>query len=524
VISFEYILLGVGVLLLISILASKASGRLGVPSLLLFLLVGMFAGSEGPGRIPFEDAYLAQSLGVVALVLILYAGGLETRWEDVRAVLGKAAALSTLGVLLTALVVGLFAVWVLGFSFLEGLLLGAIVSSTDAAAVFSVLRARSVGLRGEIRPLLEVESGSNDPMAVFLTIGLTGVLANPGASLLGLVPSFFQQMALGALLGYGLGRGMVMVLNRIRLEYDGLYPVLSLALVVVTYAATAALGGNGFLAVYLAGLVMGDHDFIHKQSLNRFHDGLAWLMQIAMFLVLGLLVFPSRLLPVFWTGLVLSLTLMLVARPLGVFVTLAFARMGWREKAMVSWVGLRGAVPIILATFPLLAGLPQAETIFNLVFFIVLTSVLLQGTTLTRVARWLGVDAPLMSRRQYPIEFVQTGGFRTTNEMVEIPLEEDSPAVGRRIVELRLPKEALILLVARGDEFVVPRGGTVLEAGDRLLVLADKQARAAVREIVGSIHQTVGGEAAPVLLSRSEATNGDGPGAAAPGAVERGEK
>jgi len=508
-ISFEYVLLGVGVLLLVSVLASRASGRLGVPSLLLFLAVGMLAGSEGPGGIPFEDAYVAQSVGVVALVLILYAGGLETRWEDVRSVLGKAAALSTFGVLLTALVVGLFAAWVLGFSLLEGMLLGAIVSSTDAAAVFSVLRARGVGLKGEIRPLLEVESGSNDPMAVFLTAGLTGVLSDPGASLLGLVPAFFQQMALGAALGYGLGRAMVAVINRLSLEYDGLYPVLSLALVVLTYAVTASLGGNGFLAVYLAGLVMGNNDFIHKQSLARFHDGLAWLMQIAMFLVLGLLVFPSRLVPIFGAGLILSLTLVLVARPLGVFLTLALTRAGWREKAMVSWVGLRGAVPIILATFPLLAGLPQAETIFNLVFFIVLTSVLLQGTTLSWVARVLGVDAPLSLRRQYPLEFVQTGGFRTANEMVEIPIEDDSPAVGRRIVELRLPKEALILLVARGDEFVVPRGGTVLEAGDRLLVLADRGARAAVRDIVGSIHQTTAADLVPVLAARAERAEGE---------------
>jgi potassium/hydrogen antiporter len=500
-ISFEYILLAVGALLLVSIVASKASGRLGVPSLLLFLVVGMLAGSEGPGGIPFDDAYLAQSVGVVALVLILYSGGLETNWADVRAVLSKAAALSTLGVLLTALVVGLFAAWWLGFTLLEGLLLGAIISSTDAAAVFSVLRARSVGLKGEIRPLLEVESGSNDPMAVFLTVGLTGVLANPGASILGLVPSFFQQMALGALLGYGLGRAMVWVINRVRLEYDGLYPVLSLALVLLTYALTASIGGNGFLAVYLAGLVMGEHDFIHKRSLGRFHDGLAWLMQITMFLVLGLLVFPSRLVPVIGAGVALSLVLMLVARPLGVFLTLAFARAGWREKAMVSWVGLRGAVPIILATFPLLAGLPQAETIFNLVFFIVLTSVLLQGTSLPWVARRLGVDTPLAQRRSYPLEFVQTGGFRTASEMVEVPLAENSPAAGRRIVALGLPKEALVLLVARGDEFIVPRGDTKLEAGDRLLVLADERARAAVGEVVGPdpepAPENVGGGARP---------------------------
>lgn len=239
----------------------------------------------------------------------------------------------------------------------------------------------------------------------FLTLGLTGLLVNRNSSLIGLIPLFFQQMALGALLGYGMGRGMVLVINRMRLEYEGLYPVFTVALLVLTYSATASLGGNGFLAVYIAGLVLGNNDFIHKQSLIRFHDGLAWLTQITMFLTLGLLVFPSRLVPVIGVGLLVALFLMFVARPVSVFLALAFAKTRWREKAMVSWVGLRGAVPIILATFPLLAGVPQADTIFNLVFFIVLTSVLLQGTTLPLVARWLDVDAPLPVRRQYPLAF-----------------------------------------------------------------------------------------------------------------------
>jgi cell volume regulation protein A len=489
-ISIEHILLGTAVLLLLSILASKASGRLGVPSLLLFLGVGMLAGSEGPGGIPFDNAHVAQSLGVVALVFILFAGGLETAWESVRTVIWKAAALSTVGVLITALSVGLFASFILGFSLLQGLLLGAIVSATDAATVFAVLRARSVGLKGEIRPLLELESGSNDPMAVFLTIGLTGLLTRSDSSMLGLIPTFFQQMALGALLGYGFGKGMVLVINRMRLESEGLYPVMTMALVMLAYAGTAAVGGNGFLAVYLAGLVLGNHNFIHKQSLIRFHDGLAWLMQISMFLTLGLLVFPSRLVPVIGAGLLVALVLIFVARPLSVYVTLLFTRMNWREQTMISWVGLRGAVPVILATFPLLAGVPHADTIFNIVFFVVLTSVLLQGTTLPVVARWLKVDAPLQVKHQYPLEVVETGGPKVTSELIEVPIPVASPAVGRQIVELGLPKGALVVLVGRGEEFFVPRGATVLEAGDNLLVLADQKSLAAVREQVGAIHQT----------------------------------
>lgn len=489
-ISIEYILLGTAILLLLSVFASRASGRIGVPSLLLFLGLGMLAGSEGPGGIHFEDAYLAQSLGVVALAFILFAGGLETNWASVKPVLWKALTLSTLGVLITALLLGLFVTLALGFSLLEGMLLGAIVSSTDAAAVFAVLRSRSVGLKGNIKPLLELESGSNDPMAVFLTIGLTGLLINPNSSVFGLIPSFLQQMAVGALVGYSMGHAMVFIVNRIQLEYEGLYPVLTLALVMLTYATTSSLGGNGFLAVYFAGLMMGNRDFIHKQSLLRFHDGLAWLTQIAMFLTLGLLVFPSRIVPVIGIGLVVSLFLIFVGRPASVFLTMGLTKMKWREITMVSWVGLRGAVPIILATFPLLAGVPQAEMIFNVVFFIVLTSVLLQGTTIPIVAKVLGVDAPLETKRLYPLEFVSTEGFKVKNEMVEILIPHDSPVVGKRILELKLPREALVLLVGRRDEFLVPRGGTVLEAGDTMLVLADKQARAMVRSIVEPTQQT----------------------------------
>jgi cell volume regulation protein A len=320
----------------------------------------MLAGSDGPGGIEFDDAWLAQSLGVVALVLILFAGGLDTRWEQVRSVMWPAFALSTLGVALTALLTGWFATALLGFSWLEGLLLGAIVSSTDAAAVFGVLSSKSISLKGRLKPLLELESGSNDPMAIFLTMGLTQLLVEPQARISDLVPMFFLQMVLGAALGYGMGRLMPTLVNSLRLEYEGLYPVLTMALVLLTYAAAAVAGGNGFLAAYLAGLVMGNYPFIHKRGLMHFHNGLAWLMQITMFFTLGLLVFPSRLVPVAGVSLLIAAFLMFIARPVGVLVTLLPTSLTWREQLMVSWVGLRGAVPIILATFPRLAGVSQA--------------------------------------------------------------------------------------------------------------------------------------------------------------------
>ena len=432
----------------------------------------MLAGSDGPGGVYFDDAQLAQSIGILALVLILFSGGLDTEWTQVRGVLREGLLLATVGVLVTALVIGFVAHALLGFTPLESLLLGAIVSSTDAAAVFSVLRSHGVGLKGRLAPLLELESGSNDPMAVFLTIGLIQLITEPGLPWITLMAHFLQEMLLGAALGYVFGRLAVIVINRLRLSHEGLYPVVTMAFVLLTFGFTDFLGGSGFLAVYLAGIVLGNHEFIHRRSLLRFHDGLAWLMQIAMFLTLGLLVFPSRLVPIIGVGLLIAACLIFVARPLSVFISMALSRVHWRQKALVSWVGLRGAVPIILATFPMLARVPHADQIFNIVFFIVLTSALLQGTTLAPAARLLGVEAPVQPRRIYPLEFTPMGGFQS--ELKELQVQPASDMVGKAIFELGLPEEFLVILIARANDFVLPSGGTALEAGDTLLVLADK--------------------------------------------------
>jgi cell volume regulation protein A len=483
-ISIEYILLGGSILLFLSVIASKASARLGVPALVLFLVIGMLAGSDGPGGIYFDDPWLAQSLGVVALAFILFAGGLDTNWQSVRQVFWSGIALSTLGIVITALLVAWFATVVLDFSLFEGLLLGAVVSSTDAAAVFAILRSRNVSLKGRLQPLLELESGSNDPMAVYLTLGFIGLLSNPTASIVDLIPMFIHQMTLGVAVGYAMGKAMVLIVNRLKLEYDGLYPVLTLSLVLLTYGATASMGGNGFLAVYLSGLLMGNSDFIHKKSLMHFHDGLAWLMQIAMFLTLGLQVFPSRLIPIIGVGLLVSIFLIFVARPLSVFVALLLAKMNLKEKIMVSWVGLRGAVPVILATFPLLAGVPKADMIFNIVFFIVLTSVLLQGTMIPQVAKWLGLAAPVPEKPNYPLEFATTS--RIPTELVEVKIPDSSTVVGKQLVELGLPKGVLVMLIHRNNVSIVPGGGTILKAGDTLVVLAQQEDIPQVRSMMGS--------------------------------------
>jgi potassium/hydrogen antiporter len=394
-VNIEHLIFAASVLLLLAVLAGKASGRVGIPPVLLFLVLGMLAGSEGLGGIYFDNPWLTQLVGTIALALILFSGGLDTDWQSVRPVLRSGLALSTLGVLITAGLVAGFAVVVLHMPWLEGLLLGAIVSPTDAAAVFSVMNASRVRLKGRLLPLLELESGSNDPMAIFLTIGVTQLLIAPRSSAVSLLPLFIEQMGVGAALGLGLGKLMVLLVNRVKLEVSGPYPVLTTASVLVIYGATASVGGSGFLAVYLAGIIMGNSQVAEAQSVAHFHGGLAALMEIAMFLTLGLLDFPSHLIPIIGVGMLLTVFLIVIARPLSVFVSLALSRdMTWRDKTFVSWVGLRGAVPIILATIPRLAGVPVALLIFDLVFFTVLVSVLVQGSTIPLAARWLKVAEP----------------------------------------------------------------------------------------------------------------------------------
>jgi len=313
------------------------------------------------------------------------------------------------------------------------------------------------------------------------------VITQPDASPLSLIWLFVVQMVAGGVMGYLMGRVMVFLINRTKLGYEGLYPLLILAMVFLTFGLTDLVRGSGFLAVYVAGLVLGNHDFIHKRSLMRFNDGLAWLMQITMFLTLGLFVFPSELVSIAGVSLLVAACLMLVARPLATFAGMVFSRSGWRVKTFVSWVGLRGAVPVILATFPLLGGVPQADMIFNVIFFVVLTSVLLQGTSIPLVARWLGLDAPLVPKRIYPIEYTPMGGFRS--ELKEIPVPPDSAMVGKPIVELRLPEEFLVILIARENDFVLPSGGTIINAGDTLLVLSDKES---LDSVVSRFHLPVG--------------------------------
>jgi potassium/hydrogen antiporter len=470
-VDIEPVLFVAAGLTLAGVLASKLATRLGIPALLLFLALGMLAGTDGPGGLDFDDAATAQAVGISALALILFDGGLGTRWETVRPVLGPGAALATVSVVVTAGITGTAAALLLDVPLEVGLLLGAIVSSTDAAAVFSVLRSRSTGLRGGIQPTLELESGANDPMAVFLTIGLVELVSESTSVWTDLVPTFFAQAGIGALAGVAAGYGGRIVLNRVHLGSDGLYPVLSLAIVFLTYSGTALAGGSGFLAVYLCGLWLGNHDVIHGNSIGRFHDAVAWLAQIGMFLVLGLLVSPSRLTSVAGSALAVTAVLVVLARPIATAISLTPFRVPPRDQAVVAWVGLRGATPIILATFPLVEAIPESQTLFDVVFFVVLTSVLVQGTTVGPVARLLRATSHAPPRQPSPLEPGRPLPDGTA--LRQLTITPGTFADGRALVELHLPQRALLVLIERDGTFVVPTGSTRLQAGDTVTLLAD---------------------------------------------------
>lgn len=475
--SFDQVLALFGLLLLGSVLASKASAKLGIPALVLFIGLGMLAGTDGPGGLQFDNYTFSMHLGSAALAFIIFSGGLDTHWSEVKPLLWRGLSLSTIGVAITCGLVAIFGIKVLGFSVAESFLLGAIVSSTDAAAVFSVLRARSINLRRRLIPLLELESGSNDPMAVFLTVAIIQVIQRPDSSAGSLFGSFLLQMVIGVAMGWLTGRFAHWLMTHIRLEYDGLYPAISIATVMLTFGGAHTIGGNGYLAVYVSGLTLGRSNFLHRLSLIQFHDGIAWLMQIAMFLTLGLLCYPSRLGEVAVPGLLLAFFLMIVARPFAVYVALAFAKMKRRERLFVAWGGLRGAVPIILAIFPLLAGVPKSNEMFHLVFFVVLVSVLVQSTTLPIVAKWLGVVVPTSKDESVP---------HSGSDLIEVVVQEGSRADGKMVVNLGLPSTALLVLLRRGDAGYVPRGATVVQAGDLITLATRKQDGEDLRRIFES--------------------------------------
>ncbi|SNQ42420.1 potassium/proton antiporter [Cellulophaga lytica] len=471
--TIENILLVGSILLFISIIVGKTSYKFGVPTLLLFLVIGMLAGSDGIVGIKFDDPKLAQFIGVVSLNFILFSGGLDTNWNTVKPILKEGIVLSTIGVLLTAVTIGTFVFYITDFTIYESMLLGSIVSSTDAAAVFSILRSKNLALKNNLRPTLELESGSNDPMAYVLTLAFLTLVINQDQSIFSIIPMFIQQMALGAIAGFGFGKLSKYIINKIKLDFEGLYPVLVIALMFITFSATDFVGGNGFLAIYICAVYLGNQDLIHKKTILKMYDGLAWLMQIVLFLTLGLLVFPSKIIPVFGLGILISLFLIIVARPVSVFLSLLFFKMKFRRRFYISWVGLRGAVPIVFATYPLLAGIDKADMMFNIVFFISVSSVIIQGTTLSVMAKWLNVALPNEEKKLSTTDLLMEDNPKAL--IKEIPVTANCYAVNKKIVDLGFPKHAIIAMIRRDNKYVTPNGSTVIEDKDILVVLADKQ-------------------------------------------------
>lgn len=472
-----------GLLLALSVLSSRAAERVRAPLVLVFLLLGMLAGSEGIGGIAFDDYHLAYRLGTAALVLILFDGGLNTPRAAIVQALRPAATLATIGVAITALIVAVGA-RLLGAEWPTALVLGAVVSSTDAAAVFAVLRSGGVHLKRRVGVTLEVESGANDPMAVILTTVLVRNLMEPGAVSWWRLPlDVALQLGIGLAAGIAIGHGGRALLRRLQVPAAGLFATMTLALASLAFGVPTLVFGSGFLAVYVAGVVLGDGRLPYRSGLLRIHDAMAWLAQVGMFLMLGLLVFPTRLLPVAGNGLLLAVILALVARPIAVIACLAPFRYPWREVLFVSWVGLRGAVPIVLATFPVLAGVPGADQLFHTVFFIVVVSAALQGGTYGWLAQRLGLQSDEPPAPAAALEITTLAPLR--GEIIPFHVSADAAAAGASIGELPFPDGTSVALVVRGAQVITPRGATQLQPGDHVYVLTTSDDRTMLNLIFG---------------------------------------
>jgi potassium/hydrogen antiporter len=485
------LILVAGALLAAGIAASLLAARVRLPGLLLFLGVGMILGSDGAGWIDFENYELARTIGVVALALILFEGGLTAGFDEIRPVLRPAIGLAVVGTFATAAVTGLVAAWLLDLSTLEGLLLGSIVASTDGAAIFALLRGST--LRRPLARTLEGEAGFNDPVAVLLVIGFVDWIQQPDYGVADMAVDFVLELGIGGLIGGLVGYLAVEGLKRARLDTPGLYPVATLATAAIAFGAADTLHGSGFLAAYVAGLALGSARIPARRTVTVFHQGLAWVAQIAMFLALGLLVFPSQLDEVAVEGTALAFVLVFVARPLAVFISTALDRFSLADRAVLGAAGLRGAVPVVLATFPVIDEVPQSLQFFNIVFFAVVLSTLLQGTTFEPLARRLGVttDEPAL-----PAPLAETGTIRRLGaEIVEYPVRPADAIVGRRVRELGLPRDALLSVIVRGGEALLPRGSTRIDADDRLHVVvrsevADQMADVTERWATGPVGET----------------------------------
>jgi cell volume regulation protein A len=467
----EEVLLLAGLLLVAGLAASLFAGRLRVPALVVFLLLGMLAGPDGAAIIETRDAQLVRDVGLVALVLILFEGGLASGIREIRPVIVPAALLATFGVLITTTVVGVVAFVTLDVNLEQGLLLGAIVASTDGAAIFALLRGST--LRKRLARTLEGEAGMNDPVTALLVIGLIELSQDEG-SVLDIFLTMAGELAIDAVVGVLIGLAAVQAFRRAQLASEGLYPVASLATAILAYAVAANLHGSGLLSAYVAGLILGSYPIQGKRSITAFHDGMAWVAQLGMFLALGLLVSPDALADVWKEALIITAALLFLGRPISVLAILTPLRFTPREQIAVSWAGLRGAVPIVFATFPVIAGVPRADEFLSIVFFVVLLTTVVQGVSFEWLALRLGVTTtqPAIDRPLVEVMAIRELGA----EVVEVRVREGDAMVGARVKDLGLPRNALVNVLVRGDEALLPRGSTTLEEDDRLHVLVRREA------------------------------------------------
>lgn len=468
-IFFNNFLLISSLIILISVLLSKSSERFGLPILVIFLIIGMVSGSEGIGGIHFENYELTYSLSLVALCLIIFSGGVETKISDIKESLWRGVSLSTFGILLTTVIVGGLVHAITKLSLFESFLLGAILSATDAAAVFSAFKDKNSQITSRARNLLKFESGSNDPMAYFLVTVLLGFMDSGVGSFSELGLSLILNPLIGMAIGWGFSKAFISLNNIINLSYTGLYPALTLSVLFLNYSLTSYLGGNGFLSVYIFGVLISSKKIIHKNLLYSFYDGISWLSQIGLFVMLGLLVFPSRLMDVAPKGFLVAFFLIIVARPVTVFICLAFSKFSFREKLFISWAGLKGATPIVFASLAAVRLGNSAHIIFDVVFFVVLVSALFQGSTLKYLAKKLGLLFESVEDPNFPIDFEVVE--KTKNGIKEIHLEKDDFSLGKRIVDLFLPQGCLVLFIKRNGAFIVPDGSTRFEENDKVLVV-----------------------------------------------------
>ncbi len=468
------------ILLFVSIIAGKTGYRFGVPALLLFLVVGMLFGSDGLG-LQFHNAKEAQFIGMVALSVILFSGGMDTKFREIKPILSTGIVLSTVGVLLTALFTGLFIWWLSGMSWsnlhfplITSLLLAATMSSTDSASVFAILRSQKMNLKHNLRPMLELESGSNDPMAYMLTIVLLQLTMSSGMGVHQILGSFAIQFIVGGAAGYLLGKLAIQMLNRLNIDNQSLYPILLLSFVFFTFSFTDMLKGNGYLAVYIAGIMVGNNKIMYRKEIYTFMDGLAWLFQIIMFLCLGLLVNPHEMLEVALVASLIGIFMIVVGRPLSVFLCLLpFGRkITCKSHLFISWVGLRGAVPIIFATYPVVGGVPGAHIIFNIVFFITILSLVIQGTTVSWMARLLGLSIPLTKTgNDFGVELPEEIG----SNLHDMTITQEILDRADTLKDMNLPKGTLVMIVKRDDEYLIPNGTLKLHLGDKLLLISDQE-------------------------------------------------